>query len=263
MTKPVLSLYYSEKEGDGRRYRHPLTGEYLVSVTTVLKEEAKESLIGWAVSLTLKWCIENWMSLGQMSDEKALNRGRYRWKDVRDERAEVGDGVHSTIEAMHTGSWDYPQLDPEQQRIMEQFADLNTVHKIEPVYTELTVWQKGMYAGTLDGIWIIDGELCLIDVKTSKSHWPAHDYQLSALANAETALVPLVANPDPKNPEHWEEIDNPGHISKIDAVKIIHLREDKWAIIDVPHIPENYEIFKGYVVVVHGKEKLKEVQKND
>lgn len=263
MTSPKLAQYYSEKDGDGRRYRHPLTGEYLISVTSVLKEENKDNLIQWAANLTLEWCIEHAAELLGSSNEQGTKRGRYRWRDTRDERAGVGDGVHATIEAMHKGNWDYPELDDEQQQIMEQWEDLNTVHDIKPVYSELTVWQKGSHAGTLDGLWWIDGKLYLVDIKTSKNHWPGHDYQLSALAFAEKALIEKVPDADPKKPEDWEEIDNPAHVSKIDGAMIIHLRADKWALIPVKHLKENYDIFTAYRDVVYSKIALKEIQNNE
>lgn len=193
-----------------------------------------------------------------MSTEKAMHRGKYRWRDVRDERAGVGDGVHSTIESEHKGLWDFPTLDEEQKLIMAQWEDLKKVHDIRPVETELTVWEPGSHAGTLDGLWYIDGILRLVDVKTSKNHWPGHDYQLAGLAYAEKALVETVPNADPKNEDHWKEVDNPAHWSKIDGASIIHLRADKWAIIPVPNLAENYEIFKAYARVWWAKQNLKE-----
>jgi hypothetical protein len=259
MTKPPLASYYNEKDGDGRRYKHPFTGEVLPSVTTILKMNPK-NLEQYAANLTLKWCIEHWAELGGMSNEKAERSGKYRWKDHSSERAEVGDGVHSTIEAEHKGLWEYPELDEEQEQIIDQWNQLKLVHRIEPVFTELTVWYPGRFAGTLDGLWYIDGKLYLIDVKTSKSHWPEHDYQISALAHAPLAVVSLVNNPDPKKKEHWEEIDNPAHISKIEGAALIHLRADKWEIIPVENLEENYEVFAGLEKTWYAKQALKELE---
>jgi hypothetical protein len=259
VTKPPLSQFWSEKDGDGRRYRHPHTGEILPSVTTILKENPK-NLEQYAANLTLQWAIDNWQSLGGMSNEKAERSGKYRWKDHSSERAEVGDGVHSTIEAEHKGLWEYPELDEEQEQIIDQWNQLKMVHRIEPVFTELTVWYPGRFAGTLDGLWYIDGKLKLIDVKTSKSHWPEHDYQISALAHAPLAVVSLVDNPDPKKKEHWEEIENPAHISKIDGAALIHLRADKWEIIPVENLEENYEVFAGLTHTWYAKQALKALE---
>jgi hypothetical protein len=37
------------------------------------------------------------------------------------------------------------------------------------------------YAGTLDGLWKIDGVPTLVDVKTARNTWPEHFQQLAAL----------------------------------------------------------------------------------
>lgn len=261
MTQPPLSQYFNDKEGDGRRYRHPHSGELLPSVTTILRESPK-NLEQYAANLTLKWAIDNWQSLGQMSNEKAERSGKYRWKDHANDRAGVGDGVHSWIEAEHRGLWEYPELNEEQHEIIQQWEQLKMVHRIEPVYTELTAWNPGHYAGTLDGLWIIDGELKLIDVKTSKSTWAEHNFQVSALAHAPLALNALVDHPDPKKKEHWEEIDNPAHVSKIDGAALIHLRADKWEIIPVENLAENYEVFAGLEKTWYARRTLEELQKN-
>lgn len=258
MTAPPLAQYFSEKEGDGRRYRHPFTGELLPSVTTILKESPK-SLEQWAANLTMEWAVENWTYLGGHSNEQGMRAGKYRWKDVRDERASVGDGVHSYIEAEHRGLWEFPELNEEQEAIIDNFHWLKTQHEIEPVYTELTVWYPGKSAGTLDGLWWIDGKLTLIDVKTSKNHYPDHDWQLAALAHAPLALVNKVDHPDAKKKEHWMEIDNPAHVSKIDGVAVVHLRADKAEIIPVENIEENFAVFDALTSVWYAKKHLEEV----
>ena len=262
MTKPPLSQFWNEKDGDGRRYRHPKTEEILPSVTTILKESPK-NLEQYAANLTLAWAIENWASLGGMSNEKAERSGKYRWKDHANDRAEVGDGVHSWIEAEHKGLWAFPTLDDEQEAIIEQWELLKTEHEIKPVYTELTAWYPGRFAGTMDGLWYIDGKLTLIDVKTSKSHWPEHDFQISALAHAPKALLELVPDPDPKNPDHWKEIDNPAHISKIDGAALIHLRSDLHEIIPVNHLEENYKVFAGLTQTWYARRELEEIKKQE
>lgn len=204
----------------------------------------------------MTWAVENAVYLMGVSDEKGFAVGKYRWKDVRDERASVGDGVHSYVEAEHRGLWEFPELNEEQEEIVEQFHWLKTQHEIVPVETELTVWYPGRYAGTLDGLWWIDGKLYLIDVKTSKNHYPDHDWQLAALATAPLALRSLVEHPDPKKKNHWEEVDNPAHLSKIDGVAVIHLRADKAEIIPVENIEENYAVFEALTDVWYAKREL-------
>lgn len=239
MTKPELAQYAKE-DGTGRAYRHPFRtvgdvadGKPLTSpsVTTILGLVDKPALIQWAADRTLDWAIEN-VSLLFVKDEEGAKRwGRYRWADVRDERAEVGTGIHETIESIHTGGWNYPALDDEQNRIMAQWEKLNERYTITPHKSEFTVWggfgdDKTHWAGTGDGLWdILDNqtgefyENVVIDLKTSKNIWPEHWLQLSALRHADVVMVK-------QEDGTWVEEELP----KGDGTAIIHLREDKHSV---------------------------------
>jgi hypothetical protein len=238
---PELSKYYSEKEGDGRGYWNPVTEQAAPSITTVLKLFAKD-LTGWAAYKTAEFYAQNPMIAMERSEKSAINAGRGYYKQFRDDRAEVGTGVHETIEAEHTGSWNYPDLDAEQDRIMAQWAQFNTVYEVKPVYSEVTVWNHTHeYAGTADGLWWVRGpgtgdvwQLLWIDLKTSKSTWPDHWMQLSAISHAECLMVKgperpgavyYAGNQKAYAPGWWTEEPIPAGVS---GSAIVHLREDKW-----------------------------------
>ncbi len=235
MSKPELALYAKE-DGTGRAYKHPfrVTDELdsngkpkpltSPSVTTVLKLVDKSGLSQWAADMTVQWAIENASLLLGKSDEAAQRWGRYRWTDVRDERAEVGTGIHETIESIHTGGWNFPVLDDEQKRIMDQWDLLNEEYTFTPHLSEFTVWDiEHDYAGTADGLWDITDnstgetwENVVVDLKTSKNTWPEHWMQLAALRNAGFIMQ--------KDGEGvWSEMPMP----KTSGVAIVHLREDK------------------------------------
>lgn len=46
------------------------------------------------------------------------------------------------------------------------------------------------YAGTLDGVWQIDGRMCLLDIKTSRGLYSSTWMQLAALRAAPEAFIP-------------------------------------------------------------------------
>lgn len=236
MAKPELAQYYSEKQDDGRAYKHPLTGETVPSVTTVLKMADKSGLAQWAADKAVEWCVLNWHLLGSRSDEDAYRAARWQWKKVRDERAQVGTGVHEAIEDEHSDTFNMPELDEEQERIMLQWEQLKLEHEIVPVMSEMTVWEPGLYAGTSDGLWWIDGVLTLVDIKTSKNIWPEHFAQLAALLFASKLMVK-----DSKTGA-WSEEDRPDP----SQAAIIHLREDKHEIIIVEDLDLHYDKFMGY-----------------
>lgn len=223
---PELAQYYSEKQDDGRAYRHPFrvgeNGKPIVSpsITTVLKLENKDNLIQWAADKTLDWCILNWHLLGSRSDEDARRTARYQWSYVRNERAEVGTGIHRTVECEHLGLWDFPELDEEQELIMLEWRALNEEYEIEPLLTECTVWNfTEDYAGTADGLWRFTHRVtgvtfvAWVDLKTSRNTWPGHWMQLAAIVNAEVIMAKQADGT-------WRETEMP----EFDEIVIVHLR---------------------------------------
>lgn len=270
MGKPELALYAKE-DGTGRAYKHPfrlakdekpLTSP---SVTTVLNLVDKPALIQWAADRTLDWAIENVSLLFVKDRESAIRWGKYRWTDARNERAEVGTGIHEMIEAIHTGAWNFPVLDDEQVRIMKQWDKLNERYEITPHRSEFSVWKFDSktnrdYAGTADGLWdIVDRETgeswsnVIIDLKTSKNIWPEHWLQLAALQRADVIMNKL---PDGT----WEELPMP----ESDGTAIIHLREDKFQVLiesDQNLIDLQFQRFSSYRDAWHFQREISEFTK--
>lgn len=220
---------YASDDGTGRSYKHPfLVGPdkkplKVPSVTTILKLVDKSGISQWAADQTVQWAIDNTSLLMGRSDEDILKWGRWRWKDARDERAEVGTGIHNYIEAEHTGSWNFPVLDDEQKRIIEQWRLLNERYLITPHRSEFTVWSHEYeYAGTADGLWdIVDTqtgeawENLVVDIKTSKNTWPEHWMQLAALRRADVIM-------EKASDGTWSEVED----WDTSGTAIIHVRED-------------------------------------
>ena len=271
MGKPELALF-AKQDGTGRAYKHPFRttegGSPLTSpsVTTILGLVDKPALIQWAADRTLDWAIENASLLFVKDEEGARRWGRYRWADVRDERAEVGTGIHETIESLHTGGWTFPVLDDEQRRIMDQWNLLNERYQITPHLSEFTVWggldgTDSDYAGTADGLWDITdtktGESwqnLVIDLKTSKNTWPEHWLQLAALRKANTYMVKAEDGT-------WSETELPAG----DGTAIIHLREDKHEVkieSDQELIDLQYQQFMSYRQVWHFKKAVESFTKD-
>ena len=210
----------------------------------------KSALSQWAADEATRWCVANVDTLLSKSEDGGFQSGRFAWKRTRDLRAWAGTQIHETIEAEHTGSWNFPALDDEQQEIMAQWRALNERHKIAPILSEFTVWNPGIAAGTADAILDIDGVRCLVDYKTSKNMWPEHNYQLAALAKSPIYMQEYEL-------DKWREEPMPA----FDKVAIIHLRSDKAEIHYIENIEENYSVFESYVNVWNAKEKLKAKEK--
>lgn len=240
MTAPKLSLNWSDTDGDGRAYKFPWDLSRVPSVTTVLKKENKDDLLGWVAFKTSEWCAANWQMLAERSNQSAIQLARGRYRDYRDERAEVGTGVHEYIEALLTDSWDFPELDGEQMAMVENFHRFTEAYEFNPIQVEATVWNHGFgYAGTLDTLAEVEGPgvkagLYVIDNKTSAKVYDSHFMQLMALKNADELLTEVPAGTvdaqEYKSPKgevsYWTKQDMP----ETDGVLVLHLRADKWGL---------------------------------
>ncbi len=190
MTSPLLALNFSEKENDGRGYRHPLHPETKVfSVTTALKVLDKGGLAQYAANLTAAFYAANPEYSLSRSPERAYNGGRFRWNDDVKRAGERGTKVHAWFEASQ--KWEEgPELDDEEQQIVGQLQELLSSVNYESEHVETTVWNASRgYAGTLDSFGKLDGVPTIIDAKTSRNIWPEHIFQLAALMFSETMLV--------------------------------------------------------------------------
>lgn len=202
------------KSGYGGRGYRPLGRRdlpVLPSVTTILKAESKPALVQWAADQTAAYAVANAEQLFRMSDAKAW--GFLRWfhkrepKDplskeftdlstyhtgVLSDAGELGDSVHEWIEADLSGTTPYPSVIDRNEAFWQCVSAWNqfkSEHDIVFHRTECTVWNPDDgYAGTFDLELEIDGEMYLIDIKTSRGLYSSTWMQLAALYNAPTLL---------------------------------------------------------------------------
>lgn len=268
---PILAQYARENEFEGRAYRDPETGIQYPSVTTILKNSPKADLMRWAARMVAERARDR-VDIVLGDPDKVVDRLQYAPSDYRDERAWVGSGVHRAVEAQMLGIWYEPEeFTPEQERIMDWFDVFLEDYRVEPVLTECTVLGHG-YMGTLDGLWKVTDRWTsetfhvLLDLKTSKSLWPEHEYQLAALANA-THRFEMVEEGTPGAHVHrhpklgktwWLKHEGLPHF---DQVRILHVTKSGYNFQVVTDIAENYAIFQSYLGLWNNLKHLKDIRK--
>ena len=104
-----------------------------------------------------------------------------------------------------------------------QFLD---EHQVEVIQTEQMVFNRELlYAGRLDRLWMIDGNLHLTDIKTG-SKYKQHLFQLVAYAMAigagDIALSNLYLNPFSEKLETWDIKDFAYGIDMVKALSLIY-----------------------------------------
>lgn len=130
---------------------------------------------------------------------------------------------------------------------------------------QITIPRGALYAGTTDLICEIDGRLAILDVKTGKSVHEDAALQINAYAHADF----LIADPNhpdaiqvtPARGRRWYEWRGPAEdeipMPDIQAGYVLHLRDDGWALHEVPISDELYEMFLSLFSVERWERELK------
>jgi hypothetical protein len=168
-------------------------------ITTVVKVADGAGLIQWSVDQTAAYAVANLDSLYSRTMEQGWGFLRFyhkrtpdlddplrgAHKGVLNDLAELGTNMHDWIEADLMGNMLPPDINSiEMEQMIEAWDAFKFEREIDAVATEITLWGDD-YAGTFDLLAWIDGELWLIDVKTSRRIGPSHLMQLSALRAAD------------------------------------------------------------------------------
>lgn len=169
-------------------------------VTTVLKVVDGQGLIQWAVDQTAAYAVANIDALTNRTLEQGWGYLRYyhkrqpdlsdplrsAHKGVLNDLAELGTNMHDWIEIDLTGAGFLPDITSQEMvEMIDAWETFKFTRTLVPELTEVTLWHPEMgYAGTFDLLVWIDGELWLIDVKTSRRVGKSHKMQLAALREA-------------------------------------------------------------------------------
>lgn len=219
----------------GKRF-YDWRGERYWSVTTILGGGVpKPALVPWGMKAVAEAAVSRRGALAEMLADcrtpEACRRGEFceycddaiRWlKGLpyanRDRAADLGTSVHEAIEA-HVLGKPMPPWPTIIRPRMEQFVRFLEEWQPEFEMSEASVYNRTeRYAGTLDGIAVIQGRRLIIDVKSGKGVYPEAALQLSMYRYAE-----FVGSPD------GEEVPMPA----VDGAAVLHLTDHGYELVDV------------------------------
>lgn len=236
MTKPALAF----QTDVGRMYRHPVTGEVVPSVTTIITGGVpKPELAEWRLRFAAKKTVAEWEELSTWPlEDRSKAIERYPQFHT-DQASALGDWVHAAAEQYAKGhDWTAPNETYHCENVaphMKQFGLFLDAYQPAFSHAEVTVWNRSVgYAGTLDWIAVINGLVTLGDTKTGKSVWPDVALQLSALRHAEFIVAP-----------DGTELPMPG----IDQSAVLHLRPRSWSLVPVEDGDINWGCFQAALEV--------------
>lgn len=180
---------YSLNRGDGQTI--PLTG-----CTTILNEQAKPFLIGWAASEAYKDCLANGYSKEQL--EEIIKLKKYAHTKKGDEAKATGTDAHDLVENFirhYIKTKEYLPLfgdNKEANVSAKRFFDWAVERKVEFISCEVSVFDdRMMVGGSFDFICKIDGEYYLGDFKTSKQIDNTYYAQTAFYINATNRMKEL------------------------------------------------------------------------
>lgn len=176
----------------GSYYVEPVTGEKMVSVTTIISGGIpKPALVRWAAKAVAEYAVDHkdkWLDLDGDEAIDLLKGSPYR---QRDKAAALGSTIHDHVEA-HVLGRPMPEPPLPVRPYLLQFRAW--IEAFTPTFeaSEMTVWSPTYgYAGTLDMICTIPGYgRGLVDVKTGKGVYGEVALQLAAYRYADYVRTP-------------------------------------------------------------------------
>lgn len=226
-----MALKTLERSGS-RFYVEPTTKEKVPSVTSVVGMLPKPFLTFWASKVTAELAVSNVGELvGLAMKDKGgavdwLKRAPQRFTK---EAAGVGTEVHEYYERLARGE-KLGRVHPEISPFVDHINAFHDKYQPEYLFIEDAVWSDThKFAGSFDAIAIIDGEIVIIDAKTTRSG--VHEevaLQLSAYSHADR-IIGQDGNEHP--------------LPAVTAGAVLHLRPEGWKFVPVRRDADVFQYF--------------------
>jgi hypothetical protein len=177
-------------EENGRHYYETPAG-VLPSSTTILGILAKPALVNWAVKTTIGFLAEKLddiksgkITLSEENASSILYEAKRRHRDIKEESADIGSLVHEIIEFSLNGNDTSKLINEKTEKPFNGFLEWKSKRKFSLVGSEMVVWSRLGYAGTLDCAAYLDGKLYIIDFKTSNAIYSEYVMQVASYIKA-------------------------------------------------------------------------------
>lgn len=241
---------------------------------TALTGLLPKNLTWWAGNAVANCALDErtrWQAM--KTRDEAYEYVRRAHDRIKSSAADVGTEVHRFVEARNLGK-PMPTVPLPLKARMTHFGQFLEDFAPETIAAETKVYHRGdrdayndlhLYAGTLDMIARIDGQMAVVDIKTGKAVWPEAALQINAYAYADF----LVADPHhpgakqitPKRGRRWYEWHGPAddeiEMPDVTAGYVLHLRDDGYDLLPVPIRDDLYDMFLALFPVLAWESEIK------
>jgi hypothetical protein len=235
MTTPSVQTI---KRGGSRFYVHPDTAAKVPGVTSIVGNLPKPFLKFWGEKLVAEEAVDNISAVTSLlvngKRQAAIDMLKGAPRRTTSDAAQMGTDVHGLVEQLNRGE-KLPRLHPDLQPWIDQYKQWLDTWQPEFLFVEATAWSETYgYAGTLDGICRVEGDLLMWDLKTGKATYPEVGLQLSAYANADYLIAADGTKTD---------------LPKIELGAVLHLRPDTHTFKPVRIDADVFAVFKSLIQV--------------
>jgi hypothetical protein len=191
-----LSLYNGEATLDFDDAKHCYVwrekGRPVAGVTSILRLLDKPALIQWAANSAVQYISQEYVAAHEQGEPFSISgflalcqQAKTAHRRISKTATDVGSEVHAFAEAILAERLvDLPE-DPQAAKGADAFLEWYKWHEIKPLAVErMILSREHYYAGTVDFFGHIDGELCVLDFKTSTGLYLEMLLQLAAYAVA-------------------------------------------------------------------------------
>ena len=178
-----IALYNGEVNIEFDKVRHIFygeKGEILLSVTGATGVIDKSpALMGWAVKMMSKYLTDRFES-GVIIDIGMIETAKREYRLAQKKAADIGTEIHAWVSDWILGK--KPEM-PQDENVVNgitAFLKFQKEHKIKWIESEKYIYSKEYkYAGILDAVARINGELVLVDFKSSNAFYDEMRFQVA------------------------------------------------------------------------------------
>lgn len=185
-TKHYLYGGAIELSYDDSKHSYIVDGKKIISVTGVAAP--KPGLVYWAAKEASDYVRRNLIpgkALDEIEIAELCEAAKKAHTDKSSKAASIGTLAHQACEQFAKGEEHQPPVNERAKAAYDQFRAWFEAHKVKVHASETKVYHRAYeYAGTLDLDCDVDGERCIVDLKTSNAIYPEYDLQLAAYAKA-------------------------------------------------------------------------------